>query len=180
MVCQTLSTYTLGHYTSILRIYFKNQTLFAIDFLEHQLKRVEHLPPFSAHFEGRWRKHPPIFEPKFIAKPLSFFFESPQSEAKQNNQPNIFPFFLFWRCPIPTHVRIYLYVLVTFPGVFFLLKQKTQNNTLPCPPPPFFLHSRKKMWPGKRRIFQSTFTKRKGHAAIHGVVFSLKHQVFFG
>ena len=144
MVCQTLSTYTLGHFTSILRIYFKNQTLFAIDFLEHQLKRVEHLPPFSAHFEGRWRKNPPIFEPKFIAKPPRFFWK-PTIGSKTKTSTKYFPVFLLWRCPIPTNVRTYLYVLMTFPGGFFLIKNHPPNTTLrPALLPRFFFTHEKR------------------------------------
>ena len=90
---------------------------------------------------------------------------------KQKNTPNTFPFFVM------VISDRFFNVLVTFPNVFSSTKTNPKNNT----PPIVLFHSRKKKWPGKRRIFQSTFTKPKGIVQpMVGVFFSIKNTIIFG
>ena len=67
---------------------------------------------------------------------------------------------------------------MTFPNVFHQQRPTPKNNTPPILLPTFcFTHEKK--WPGKRRIFQSTFTKPKGIVQpMVGVFFSIKNTLF--
>lgn len=91
---------------------------------------------------------------------------------KQKNTPNTFPFFVL------VISDRFLMCSWLFQMFFHQQRPTPKNNTPPILLPTFcFTHEKK--WPGKRRIFQSTFTKPKGIVQpMVGVFFSIKNTLF--
>lgn len=106
----------------------------------------------------------------YMTKKSTWFPEAKPKKPKKYTK--YFPFFC------SGYFRSFFNVLVTFPNVFSSTKTNPKNNTPPTSSPRFVSLTKKK-WPGKRRIFQSTFTKPKGIVQpMVGVFFSIKNTLF--